>query len=167
MERWHSGNKKEEAEDGRPPKGGSLSPALLKIWDVSPALRLAGTGRPPQSTSTGQAIPSGHNVAPLGHASSWPGSHEKRPVEEHRWEQPPAQPARGNAGCFHPATQKITSVRIKGPSTDSGDSRKSMPGDPECLIPPLPSDWLNNLDLRSRPFHPPAPTPDSSPERRK
>lgn len=76
-------------------------------------------------------------------------------------------PLQAPQGIFTRPHKKITPVRMKEPSRDSGASWKSMPGDPECLIPPLPSDCLNNLDLRCHPFHPPAPTPDSSPERRK
>lgn len=56
---------------------------------------------------------------------------------------------------------------MKGPPADSGDNQKSVPGNPECLLPPLPSDSRNNLDLRPSPFHPSAPTPYSSPAQQK
>jgi len=99
-----------------------------------------------------------HNAVPIGHASPLPGT-QKRPGD--------SSTLQDYVGCSHMAMQKITPVGIKGPSIESGDNRKSMPGSPECLIPPLPSDLLRNFDLWSSPFHPSAPTPYSSPEQRK
>ena len=64
MECWHNGNKKEAAEDGWPPKGCSPSLALLKVQDISPALRLAGTGRPPRGMSKARPYPLGTTLVP-------------------------------------------------------------------------------------------------------
>lgn len=125
-------------------------------------------GWPTQDTS-GHEHGHGQDILWTGHCCPQspqllPGNHEERPGQELQalqWEQPPARPT---PGTF---TQPVPPERMKGPSTASGAGRKSTPGDPECLIPPLPSDCLQNLDLWCWPFHPPAPTPDSSPERRK
>lgn len=65
MDRWRSGSKKEEAEDGWPPEGCSPSLALLKIRDVSPAPRVAGTGRPPRGMSKAGPYPPGTTLLPL------------------------------------------------------------------------------------------------------
>lgn len=75
--------------------------------------------------------------------------------------------AQDYAGCSHLAMQKNYPTGIKEPSIESGDNRKSVPGSPERLIPPLLSDLLRNFDLWSSPFHPSAPTPYSSAEQRK
>lgn len=168
MNCWHSGNK-EEAEDGWP--SGGCSP-ISHLWmfsqDVFPALRLA-QHRTPRGVNMVMACPEDRTLLPT--ATPAPNRKPQPPGQELKalqWEQPPAHPTPGTTGRLHPSTQKITPVRMKGKcSTDCGASRKSMPGDPECLIPPLPSDCLKNLDLWCHPFHPPAPTPDSSPERRK
>lgn len=131
-------------------------------------------GWPAQDTPRrehGHGLSSGQDTAPHSHPSSCLEATRRDQARSSRLSNgtsPLHIPLQGcPIGHLHPAMQKTTPVRMKGPCTDSGAQPKSMPGDPECLIPPLPSDCLSNLDLQCRPFHPPAPTPDSSPERRK
>lgn len=115
MKCWHSGNK-EEAEDGWPSGGCSPSPAPFQIQDVSPALRLASAGHleagahlwtdiDATATPTPAREPQGENR---------PGA-QGSPVGT-----APSNPTPGTTGHLHPARLKVTAVRMKGPSTDSG-----------------------------------------------
>lgn len=161
MGHGHYGNKKKEADDGWPPKGCSPPLALLKLLRSFSCPGAAQHWLATAGCEQTRAMPLGTTSLP-----SRPGSHKERPGEEHGCQESTARPAGDDTGRSHPATQKKIKnplVRMKGPPTDSRDNQKSVPGNPECLLPPLPSDSRNNLDLRPSPFHPSAPTPYSSP----
>lgn len=96
----HYGNKKKEAGDGWPPKGCSPPLALLKLLRCFSCPGAAQHRLATAGCKQTRAMPFSTMSLP-----SWPGSHKKRPGEEHGCQQSTARPARGDAGRSHPATQ--------------------------------------------------------------